>query len=108
MLLVRLGELAARRGAHRPRGSRPRSYGRGARILRIGIASTGLFTFAYFAVASHVLTTGDYGRISLLWSMLFVIMSVIYRPVEQLLSRTIADAPRARACTAAIRCACPR
>jgi O-antigen/teichoic acid export membrane protein len=67
------------------------SYGRGARILSIGIASTGLFTFAYFSVSSHVLDAAAYGRISLLWSVLFVTMSVIYRPVEQLLSRTIAD-----------------
>ena len=29
-------------------------YARGARILSIGIASTGVVTFAYFAVASHV------------------------------------------------------
>jgi O-antigen/teichoic acid export membrane protein len=66
-------------------------YARGARILSIGIASTGLFTFAYFAVASHVLPTAAYGAISLLWSVLFVVISIIYRPVEQLLSRTIAD-----------------
>ena len=68
-----------------------RSFGGGARILSIGIAATGLFTFAYFAVASHVLDKADYGRVALLWAVLFVIMSVIYRPVEQLLSRTIAD-----------------
>jgi O-antigen/teichoic acid export membrane protein len=66
-------------------------YARGARILSIGIASTGVFTFAYFAVASHVLSKHDYGAISLLWSVLFVVISVIYRPVEQLLSRTIAQ-----------------
>src|SRR4051812_21762364 len=65
-------------------------YGRGARVLSIGIASTGVFTFAYFAVASHVLAKHDYGAISLLWSVLFVVLSVIYRPVEQLLARTIA------------------
>jgi O-antigen/teichoic acid export membrane protein len=69
----------------------PDAYARGARILSIGIASTGLFTFAYFAVASHVLDAGPYGAISLLWAVLFVVISVIYRPVEQLLSRTIAD-----------------
>jgi O-antigen/teichoic acid export membrane protein len=69
----------------------PDAYARGARILSIGIASTGLFTFAYFAVASHVLEPGPYGAISLLWAVLFVVISVIYRPVEQLLSRTIAD-----------------
>ena len=69
-----------------------RSYGSGARILSIGIAATGLFTFAYFGVAGHVLDGDDYGRVSLLWSLLFVIMSVIYRPVEQLLSRSIGRA----------------
>ncbi len=66
-------------------------YASGARILSIGIASTGLFTFAYFSVASHVLTKGEYGAISLLWSILFVAMSVFYRPVEQLLSRSLAQ-----------------
>lgn len=67
------------------------SYARGARILSVGIASTGLFTFAFFAVASHVLDADPYGEVSLLWAVLFVVISVIYRPVEQLLSRTIAD-----------------
>jgi O-antigen/teichoic acid export membrane protein len=71
--------------------SGPRSFGSGARILSVGIAATGLFTFAYFSVARHVLDDPAYGRVSLLWAVLFVIMSVIYRPVEQLLSRTIAD-----------------
>jgi O-antigen/teichoic acid export membrane protein len=68
-----------------------RSFGSGARLLSIGIAATGLFTFAFFGVAGHVLSDAEYGRVSLLWSVLFVTMSVIYRPVEQLLSRTIAD-----------------
>jgi O-antigen/teichoic acid export membrane protein len=69
----------------------PRSYGSGARILSIGIASTGLLTFAYFSIASHVLGEVATKRIDLLWSVMFVIISVIYRPIEQLLSRTIAD-----------------
>ena len=68
-----------------------RSFASGARILSIGIASTGIFTFAYLATSSHVLSKGDYGLISLCWSIMFVILSVIYRPIEQLLSRTIAD-----------------
>ena len=65
-------------------------YGRGARLLSIGIASTGLVTFAYFSVASHALPDREYAQISLLWAILFVTVSVIYRPIEQLLSRTIA------------------
>jgi O-antigen/teichoic acid export membrane protein len=68
----------------------PKSYGTGAKILSVGIASTGVVTFAYFSVASYALNDVDYKRISLLWSILFVIVSVIYRPIEQLLSRTIA------------------
>jgi O-antigen/teichoic acid export membrane protein len=73
-----------------------RSYGSGARMLSIGIASTGVLTFAYFALASHVLGTSplaraQYSHIDVLWSVMFVIICVIYRPIEQLLSRTIAD-----------------
>jgi O-antigen/teichoic acid export membrane protein len=68
-----------------------RSYASGARILSIGIASTGLLTFAYFSIASHVLGEDAAKRIDLLWSVMFVIISVIYRPIEQLLSRTIAQ-----------------
>jgi O-antigen/teichoic acid export membrane protein len=62
-------------------------------MLSIGIASTGVLTFAYFALASHVLghRRAQYSRIDVLWSVMFVIICVIYRPIEQLLSRTIAD-----------------
>jgi O-antigen/teichoic acid export membrane protein len=68
-----------------------RSYGSGARLLSVGIASTGILTFAYFSIASHVLGAVEAKRVDLLWSIMFVIISVIYRPIEQLLSRTIAD-----------------
>jgi O-antigen/teichoic acid export membrane protein len=68
-----------------------RSYGRGAAVLSIGIGVTGLVTYAYFSLASHALSESDYGGISLLWSAIFIVVSVLYRPVEQLLSRTIAD-----------------
>ncbi len=68
-----------------------RSYRRGAGILSVGIASTGVLTFAYFSIASHVLPGSAAKRIDVLWSVMFVIISVIYRPIEQLLSRTIAE-----------------
>jgi O-antigen/teichoic acid export membrane protein len=68
-----------------------RSYGRGAAILSLGIGATGLITFGYFSLASYSLSDDEYGRISLLWSTIFITVSVLYRPVEQLLSRTIAD-----------------
>jgi O-antigen/teichoic acid export membrane protein len=66
-------------------------YARGARVLSVGIATTGVVTFGYFSLASHSLDEVAYKRISLLWSAMFVVISIIYRPVEQLLSRTIAE-----------------
>jgi O-antigen/teichoic acid export membrane protein len=67
------------------------SYGRGATVLSVGIGVTGLITFGYFSLASYSLEEAEYGRITLLWSAVFITVSVLYRPVEQLLSRTIAD-----------------
>src|SRR6202035_17265 len=78
--------------ASRVQPARPtRSYGSGARVLSIGIASTGLLTFAYLAITSRVLNAFQAKRIDILWSVMFVTISVIYRPTEQLLSRTIAE-----------------
>jgi O-antigen/teichoic acid export membrane protein len=74
-----------------PPAPRRSGYASGARILSVGIATTGVVTFAYFALAAHALTAAQYTRFSLLWSIMFVIVSVIYRPIEQLLSRTIAE-----------------
>jgi O-antigen/teichoic acid export membrane protein len=68
-----------------------KTYGRGAAILSVGIGVTGLVTYAYFALASHTLSSHDYGGITLLWSTIFIVVSILYRPVEQLLSRTISD-----------------
>ncbi len=65
--------------------------GRAAAILSIGIAATGVVTYGYFSVASHALRDDDYGRLTLLWSAVFIVVSVLYRPIEQMLSRTIAE-----------------
>jgi O-antigen/teichoic acid export membrane protein len=67
------------------------SYARGARVAGIGIAATALVTQAYLSLASHSLGPVKYGGISLLWSAIFLVCSILYRPVEQLLSRSIAD-----------------
>jgi O-antigen/teichoic acid export membrane protein len=72
--------------------TRPKSsYARGARVAGVGIAATALVTQAYFSLASHELSSREYGGISLLWTSIFLVCSILYRPVEQLLSRTIAD-----------------
>ena len=61
--------------------SASRSYGKGAAILSVGIGVTGLITYAYFALASHSLAKDEYGRISLLWSAVFIVVSVPREPL---------------------------
>ncbi|MFL5869935.1 MAG: lipopolysaccharide biosynthesis protein [Solirubrobacterales bacterium] len=68
-----------------------RTFGRSAGLLSAGVGTAGILTYAYFALASHQLDADSYGQIVLLWSSVFLAISIFYRPVEQLLSRTIAE-----------------
>ncbi|MGZ5329779.1 MAG: lipopolysaccharide biosynthesis protein [Solirubrobacterales bacterium] len=72
-------------------GSEARSYGRRASLLSIGVGLTGLITYLYFAIASHELSKDDYGEIAVLWSAVFITVSTLQRPVEQLLSRSVSE-----------------
>ncbi len=71
--------------------SETRSYGRRAGLLTVGVGLTGLITYLYFAIASHELSKEQYGEVAVLWSAVFITVSVLQRPVEQLLSRTISE-----------------
>ncbi|MFT4034957.1 MAG: hypothetical protein QM679_05225 [Patulibacter sp.] len=73
-------------------GRGARSYGSGARILSLGLALTGVVTFAFFSLASYALGDAAYQPVALLWAITFIVCSVVYRPIEQLLARTLADA----------------
>ncbi len=66
-------------------------YGKTASFLAIGVGLTGLITYAYFLIASHTLSKPDYGQITVLWSAVFITISTLYRPVEQLLSRHVSE-----------------
>jgi O-antigen/teichoic acid export membrane protein len=66
-------------------------YGKTAGFLAIGVGLTGLITYAYFLIASHTLSIRDYGQITVLWSAVFITISTLYRPVEQLLSRHVSE-----------------
>jgi O-antigen/teichoic acid export membrane protein len=80
-----------RRGAAEGETSSSAEYGKTASFLAIGVGLTGLITYAYFLIASHTLSTTDYGQIAVLWSAVFITISTLYRPVEQLLSRHISQ-----------------
>ncbi|MFN8216935.1 MAG: hypothetical protein U0R71_10100 [Solirubrobacterales bacterium] len=66
-------------------------YGKTASFLAIGVGLTGVITYAYFLIASHVLDKHDYGQITVLWSAVFITISTLYRPIEQLLSRHVSE-----------------
>jgi O-antigen/teichoic acid export membrane protein len=66
-------------------------YGKTAGFLAIGVGLTGVITYAYFLIASHTLSKPDYGQITVLWSAVFITISTLYRPVEQLLSRHVSE-----------------
>ena len=68
-----------------------RSFGRSAGTLSAGVAASGVLTYVYFAIASHNLDATAYGEVVVLWSAVFVTIAVLHRPVEQLISRGIAE-----------------
>jgi O-antigen/teichoic acid export membrane protein len=72
-------------------GSATADYGKTASFLAIGVGLTGVITYVYFLIASHVLSKPDYGQITVLWSAVFITISTLYRPIEQLLSRHISE-----------------
>ena len=83
--------MGALRGAPSGSGSATADYGKTASFLAIGVGLTGVITYVYFFIASHVLSKTDYGQITVLWSAVFITISTLYRPVEQLLSRHISE-----------------
>ncbi|HEY8467169.1 MAG TPA: hypothetical protein VIL04_10235 [Solirubrobacterales bacterium] len=72
-------------------GVETKKFGRSAGLLSTGIAASGVLTYVFFALASHNLSAHEYGEIAVLWSAVFVTISIFHRPVELLLSRTIAE-----------------
>ena len=68
-----------------------RGYSRGATVLSLGIGAGGVLTYAYFALASNILSPDEYGGLTVLWSILFVSVVTLYRPVEQFVSRSLAE-----------------
>src|ERR1700753_1670594 len=66
-------------------------YGKPAGFLAVGVGITGVMTYGFFLVASHTLSKPDYGQIALLWSAVFITISALCCPVEQLLSRQVSE-----------------
>jgi O-antigen/teichoic acid export membrane protein len=64
---------------------------RSAATLSAGVGAAGVLTYAYFALASHNLDSVAYGEVVVLWSSVFLTISVLHRPIEQFVSRSVAE-----------------
>jgi len=72
-----------------------RDYGRSAGLLTGALGIAGVLTYGYFAIASHNLSADAYGDIVILWSVVFLLASTLFRPVEQLLASSLAEQEQA-------------
>ena len=71
--------------------SETREYGRSAAGLTLAMGAGGVLTYVFFAISSRTLSPTEYGEIVVLWSVVFLLASTLFRPIEQLLARTLAE-----------------
>lgn len=64
---------------------------RGAIVLSVGTLASGLFAYAFNVLAARTLGPAAYGPIAVLWASVFLLAVVLFRPLEQTLSRAIAE-----------------
>ena len=72
------------------RGETPR-YGRSAFQLSAALGLAGALTYIFFGLASHSLSADAYGEIVILWTAVFLVAATLFRPIEHLLARTLAE-----------------
>jgi O-antigen/teichoic acid export membrane protein len=70
---------------------RPSRAFAGAGVLSGAMVLSGVLTYAFLVVAARSLGPTAYGRIGVLWAAMFIVAIVVFRPLEQTLSRSIAD-----------------
>jgi O-antigen/teichoic acid export membrane protein len=68
----------------------PRSFD-GAVLLSGATVASGVLAYAYHVLAARVLGPESYGLVAVLWAALFLLVVVLFRPLEQTTSRALAD-----------------
>lgn len=63
----------------------------GGVLLTVGTVASGLLAYAFNAVVARALGPEAYGPIAVLWAATFLVAVVLFRPVEQTLSRGVAE-----------------
>ena len=63
----------------------------GAWLLTAAMIVSGVLTYAFQILAAQTLGPHAYGQIAVLWGAVFIVAIVLFRPLEQTTSRTVAD-----------------
>src|SRR4051794_30742481 len=80
--------------AVRAEGRRPRLEAvdkRDAALMSVGTLASGVLAYAFNVVAARTLGPDVYGGVGALWAGMFLLAVLLYRPLEQTLSRAISD-----------------
>lgn len=74
--------------------ARPRlqAVDRDAALLSVGTLASGLLAYAFNVLAARSLGPEAYGAIGALWAGMFLVAVLLFRPLEQTVSRSVADA----------------
>jgi O-antigen/teichoic acid export membrane protein len=63
----------------------------GAWLVSAAMLASGLLIYVFHAGAARALGGAVYGRIAVLWAAMFLVVIVVFRPLEQATARAIAD-----------------
>jgi O-antigen/teichoic acid export membrane protein len=74
-----------------PRATVDLASRRGAAVLSVGTLASGLLAYAFNVLAARSLGPAAYGPVAVLWAAVFLSAVVLFRPLEQTLSRSIAE-----------------
>ena len=62
-----------------------------ATLMSVGTLASGVLAYAFNVLAARALGPAGYGAIGALWGGMFLLAVLLFRPVEQTLSRAVAD-----------------
>jgi O-antigen/teichoic acid export membrane protein len=83
-------QAAAVTDVARARGNQLRVFS-GAGLLSVAMVASGVLAYAFFVLAARTLGPEGYGQIGVLWAGMFIGVIVLFRPLEQTLTRAIAE-----------------
>ncbi len=63
----------------------------GSGILSVAVLASGLLAYAFQVLCARTLGADAFGQLAVLWAAVFLATVILFRPIEQTLSRALAD-----------------